>query len=711
MSEWAQIVVSVGFGEPLVVGPITVNSEKHHSILSILYPWFANWLAMRTYSLQDHSQWCFSADGALRPPKISDDALFVGSRDNHLYAVDTASGNQLWQFEANHTVYSPAVTNTTVYAGCYDNSLFAIEKSSGEPRWETNVTSTVFPPVVHDNNVYAGSYNGQLYRFDAATGDIDWSFCSDGPISVKTTPVVAGNLVCAGSDDENLYLIAKSDGREKWSLGMGGPVRTIAQLHDLVYSGATNGAIQAFDTTSGVTAWIQQYEDAIRTLKPRNEQVIIGSAGDSVFAITADDGTPLWECNTEATVQSVAADDKFVYAATSDKTIAAINHQGEFSFVIDTPKPVESLRVAVDTLYVTDEGKTLHSIPLSTFDERSPQTDVTENTESFSGYSLTTDAYTPETDGFYIVLDPSADLTTYTTKLNQITTAAKHIVLIVDGNNTSISTEQLVTEAEKKINRVTVKDRRRKALETDLRHLSCKAATHSRKHIDGTKPLPDWVTRAHYFRQLTPPENHSHCPRLFVLSFQQYYGMKRSDGKGSWKLYKFAKKSDAEQGIPHSGNFIFGMTDLISRRVLRAATSYDSIIPIPGHAGGTSKPLDLTTKVIDETTPIDRRHVLARTNTVAQQKSLDDRKARYDNVKDSFEVNRDVDGDRVLVVDDICTSGASLSYAAKALFEAGATEVIGVVYGITVGHSRIREIEGPGATITDMQLVYGGGSA
>jgi len=61
----------------------------------------------------------------------------------------------------------------------------------------------------------------------------------------------------------------------------------------------------------------------------------------------------------------------------------------------------------------------------------------------------------------------------------------------------------------------------------------------------------------------------------------------------------------------------------------------------------------------------------------------------------------------VLLIDDICTSGASLSYAAKALFEAGATEVVGIVYGFTVGGKRIRDIDGPGATITDMQLVYG----
>lgn len=665
---------------------------------------------MRTHSFRDHSQWIFNAAGALRPPTIRDDTLFVGSRDNHLYAINTNTGDLRWQFEADQTVYAPAVTNKAVYAGSYDNSLVSVEKESGVLQWKTEVDSTVFAPVVDGGHIYTGSYGGQLYRFELTTGNIGWSFRGDGPMSVKTSPAVADGVVCAGSDDERLYVVTKSEGRQKWSLDMGGPVRALAQLNGLVCAGTTTGNIQAFDTNSGATAWLQQFEESIRTLRFRDESTVVGAAGNSVFMLDAADGSLRWEYDTNEAINSVVADHKFAYAATDGGTILAIDHRGEPCFAVEMPDPVNSLLVTTETLYATCEAGTLHSMPLNTFDEWSPARDINGDAPGLAGYSLTTDVYSPETTGYYIVLDLDADLHTYIAKLSQVDTAAETTVLIVDGNNKLLSTEQIIAEAEDTINGVTVKDRRREALEADLKRRSCTAASHSRKHIDGTKPLPGWLSGSHYFRHLIPPESHPQCPRLFVIGLQRYFGMKRTDGKRSWRLYEFAKESESGQETPHREHFIYGMSDLVSRRVLRATTSYDAMIPIPGHDGRISKPLDLTTEVINKTTPIDRRHILTRSNTTAQQKTLDDKEARYDNVEDSFDLDGNVDGQRVLVVDDICTSGASLSYAAKALFEAGATEVVGVVYGITVGRGRIREIDGPGATITDMQLVYGGES-
>jgi len=662
---------------------------------------------MQTYALDDISQWTFGAAAAMCPPTIQDEVLYVGCRDNHLYAIDTATGELQWTFEADHTVYSPAVSTGAVYAGSYDNSLYSIDRNTGEGQWSTEANSTLFAPQLNGEFVYVGAYNGCLYCIDTSTGSIEWRFQGDGPMSVKTTPEVADGMVYAGSDDEHLYIVSESAGRQKQNLNMCGSVRTLTQLNGFMYAGATNGAIQAIETGTGETAWLQQFEEAIRTLTSRDESVIVGSAGRVVFCVEADSGTLCWDYSTGAVVQSIATDHKFVYAATDNQTIHAIDHRGECSFTIETSKPIESLCLATETLYATDEGGTLHMISLAAFDEWSPEGNVDGDEPGFVGYSLTTDAWPSEAVGYYIVLDRNDGLDSYVDALNQLDTAAREVVLIVDGNNTSIHTTKIKTEATNRIDRVTVRDCRREQLEAELEALSYTAATHSLNHIDGTKELPEWLTSSHYFRHLTSPESHPQCPRLFVCGLQRYYKMSRTDGKQSWHLYDFVKNRSSNDEIPYKKNFIFGMLDLISRRVLRAPTSYDSIIPIPGHDGGISKPLKLTTKMVAKTTPIDRHHVLTRINTTTQQKSLTDIEARYDNVEGSFGVKGDLNGQRVLLIDDICTSGASLSYAAKALFEAGATEVVGIVYGFTVGGKRIRDIDGPGATITDMQLVYG----
>jgi predicted amidophosphoribosyltransferase len=57
---------------------------------------------------------------------------------------------------------------------------------------------------------------------------------------------------------------------------------------------------------------------------------------------------------------------------------------------------------------------------------------------------------------------------------------------------------------------------------------------------------------------------------------------------------------------------------------------------------------------------------------------------RRDNVHDAFEaVRRDVSGRIVLLVDDVATTGATLSSCAEALYEAGA----GDVFALTVARA------------------------
>ena len=65
------------------------------------------------------------------------------------------------------------------------------------------------------------------------------------------------------------------------------------------------------------------------------------------------------------------------------------------------------------------------------------------------------------------------------------------------------------------------------------------------------------------------------------------------------------------------------------------------------------------------------RHLLVKGKDTHAQKSLD-AKGRAENLKDAFEVKYRFDGERVLLVDDIYTTGATVDAAAKVLLQAGA---------------------------------------
>lgn len=87
---------------------------------------------------------------------------------------------------------------------------------------------------------------------------------------------------------------------------------------------------------------------------------------------------------------------------------------------------------------------------------------------------------------------------------------------------------------------------------------------------------------------------------------------------------------------------------------------------------------DLIADVLVKATglPSDPRSLVRRIHTPVHRAGMD-RKARELTVKNAFEVNRPnlIDGQNILLVDDIFTSGATVSYCSKALKKYGAARV------------------------------------
>ena len=69
---------------------------------------------------------------------------------------------------------------------------------------------------------------------------------------------------------------------------------------------------------------------------------------------------------------------------------------------------------------------------------------------------------------------------------------------------------------------------------------------------------------------------------------------------------------------------------------------------------------------------------LVRTRDTGRQSEMNDSSRREGNVRDAFKVNDgwDVTGLRIVVTDDVATTGATLHEAAKALYKAGAAKVL-----------------------------------
>jgi len=114
--------------------------------------------------------------------------------------------------------------------------------------------------------------------------------------------------------------------------------------------------------------------------------------------------------------------------------------------------------------------------------------------------------------------------------------------------------------------------------------------------------------------------------------------------------------------------------------------SFDIIIPVPIHERrlrerGYNQSLLLAKKLSHMTRLPVVEASLIRTKNTPHQASSDSVKQRRENIRNAFKcVNHDISGKRILLIDDVCTSGATLNSCATSLKSASAA----LVWGLTL---------------------------
>jgi ComF family protein len=125
----------------------------------------------------------------------------------------------------------------------------------------------------------------------------------------------------------------------------------------------------------------------------------------------------------------------------------------------------------------------------------------------------------------------------------------------------------------------------------------------------------------------------------------------------------------------------------LARLVLSDALlkSADRLVPVPLHPARHRErgynQSELLTREVSRLTGISWSDALRRVKNTSSQVSLRDDKARARNMEDAFRAQSDADikGMKVVLVDDVSTTGATLGSAAQALRNAGASQVYALV--------------------------------
>ena len=113
------------------------------------------------------------------------------------------------------------------------------------------------------------------------------------------------------------------------------------------------------------------------------------------------------------------------------------------------------------------------------------------------------------------------------------------------------------------------------------------------------------------------------------------------------------------------------------------SVSVDMVVPVPGHPRRLrSRGFNQAALIADELGKLTGLRVandlLVRTKNAPSQLSMGSHQSRWLNVEGNFSCIETVEDLRILVVDDLVTTGATMSACASALKEAGASEVMGI---------------------------------
>lgn len=138
-----------------------------------------------------------------------------------------------------------------------------------------------------------------------------------------------------------------------------------------------------------------------------------------------------------------------------------------------------------------------------------------------------------------------------------------------------------------------------------------------------------------------------------------------------------------------AGNSYYAFAYRIAEAIKKSCISADVIVPIPMTKESLRKrgynQAELIAKELRYMINIPYANVLIKTRQTAQQKTLD-RKGRAVNLKGAFAVDpkyNDLAGKRLLLIDDVCTTGSTFAEAAKVLKENGAEKVFAASFAKT----------------------------
>lgn len=291
-------------------------------------------------------KWRFQTEGPIKSSPVAVDGIvYIGSNDEHIYAVDAEKGTEVWKVKTRGAVAgSAAVVDGVVYLASEDGRMFALDAKSGEKKWVTSFSRRrpCGSPAVAYGVVFIGEgakgghemgtmSAGPVVGLDAKTGEVIWRGQS-GPQGYAAICLDERTLY-AGTNGSNFGALDLATGKSLWSHAGGHQNRqfmSFTRAGELAYvPGSMTGTVMAWDSVRGRSKWhVPVWPE---------QGLAINNGGTPGYEVYAD----------------LAVAHGWVYAASNDGTLRTFDaNTGKRGWTFEAGSPIQSSpSVAGETVY------------------------------------------------------------------------------------------------------------------------------------------------------------------------------------------------------------------------------------------------------------------------------------------------------------------------------------------------------------------------
>jgi eukaryotic-like serine/threonine-protein kinase len=216
-------------------------------------------------------------DFYLSSPAVWKGAVYFGSGDDHIYALDAATGAEKWKFKTGDVVHaSPAIVDGRLYVGSWDSYFYALDAATGRELWKFktgedpdihNQVGIQSSATVANGIVYFGCRDSKFYALDAATGQQKWVFPNKGSWVITSPVVQGGKVYFATSDTALLHVLDAQTGEPMDTLKFHWPIFGSPSIAgNTMYVASQDGILTAIDLTKRKPVWTFQSDGSRRNL-------------------------------------------------------------------------------------------------------------------------------------------------------------------------------------------------------------------------------------------------------------------------------------------------------------------------------------------------------------------------------------------------------------------------------------------------------------